>query len=160
MTVRLGFPLSHLPSPGTGQAHRPPSAPHHLSTFLIFKLEKMSSWWNPAITDDSTRKVPIARLVRRRYSVDCHCFTKWRMMLRKENKGQGYKRKPDVRPVPKYPSPSRAFSGPVREETCSCSIIRSAHKSKTVCSIWRGSFPGLDGKISLLSPSKENTAML
>lgn len=47
---------------------------HHLSTFLIFKLEKTSSWWSPAITDDSTRKVPIARLVHRRYSVDCHCY--------------------------------------------------------------------------------------
>ena len=43
---------------------------HHLSTFLIFKLEKTSSWWSPAITDDSTRKVPIARLVHRRYSVE------------------------------------------------------------------------------------------
>lgn len=101
--------LSQLHSPGTGQAHHPTSAPHHLSPFLIFKLEKMSSWWNPAITDDSTRKMPIARLVHRRYSVDCHCFTKWRMMLRKENKGQGHKRKPDVRPVQKYPIAKSCF---------------------------------------------------
>ena len=41
-------------------------------------------------------------------------------MLHKENKGQGHKTNPDVRPEQKYPSPSRAFSGPVRGETCGC----------------------------------------
>lgn len=118
-----GVPALPTPLPRDWTGAPPHLRPHHLSPFLIFKLEKMSSWWNPAITDgQSTLQNAHCKAGPQEVLSGLSLFYQVRMMLRKENKGQGHKRKPDVRPVQKWNTHRQVvlFSGPVREETCSC----------------------------------------
>lgn len=81
-------------------------------------------------------------------------------MLRKENKGQGHK---GSQTWGLYKNTHRQvvlFQDQWEKRHVAAKSFAELIRSKTVCSIWRGSFPGLEMERSLLSPSKENTVML